>query len=336
MRARGQLRVAIVGATGAVGQEVLRLLEDRAFPCVSVELLASANSAGKTFAFRGKHLVVQELTGESFFGVDIAIFSAGSEVSRQFAPIANEAGCVVIDNSSAFRMHPLVPLVVPEINGYAAFEHKGIIANPNCTTAITLMALYPLHKAFGVEWIMAASYQAVSGAGAKGVAQLRHELTYPSAVRDDHSVFPHPIAHNVIPQVGSFLSSGYTDEEKKLQNEARKIMGLPRFKASATCVRVPVYRAHSVAVWAKFVRPIDLGLVFKVLRQAPGVQVFDDPSCSAYPTPLMATGLNDCLVGRIRKVDEFENGLTFFVAGDQLLKGAALNAVQIAELLTSR
>lgn len=326
--------VAIVGATGAVGAEMIETLKKRSFPVGKLTLLASARSAGKTLSFKGAKIGIQELTKNSFQGVDIALFSAGGSISREFAPIAAAAGCVVVDNSSAFRMDPSVPLVVPEINAAAIREHKGIIANPNCTTAITLMALHPLHKAFGVTRIFASSYQAVSGTGAMAIQELSdqvHQIVNNEPVT--RSVYPHQIAFNVIPQVDSFLPTGYTKEEMKLENEGRKIMGHPAFKASVTCVRVPVYRAHSVAVSAEFAKPVTVEAARKVLAEAPGLDIVDAPEKSEYPLPLAVAGRYNCQVGRLRLDCALENGLCFWVVGDQLLKGAALNAVQIAEEL---
>src|SRR5436309_2844007 len=248
--------VAVVGATGAVGLEMIQTLEKRGFPVGQLTLLASARSVGKKLPFRGATVAVQELTQKSFAGIDIALFSAGSGISKEFAPLAVKAGCVVIDNSSAFRMDEAVPLVIPEINAADARLHKGIIANPNCTTAITLMALFPLHEAFNVERIFAASYQAVSGTGAKAIEELERQIGQIVSGRPvTKEVYPHQIASNVLPQVASFLPDGYTKEEMKMQNEGRKIMHHPAFRASVTCVRVPVYRAHSVAVSAEFKQP---------------------------------------------------------------------------------
>ena len=326
--------VAIVGATGAVGVEMLRVLERRNFPVSRVTLLASARSVGKRIPFRGEELEVRELGDDSFGGVEIALFSAGGSISKRFAPVAVKAGAVVIDNSSAFRMEDSVPLVVPEINGADVARHQGIIANPNCTTAITLMALHPLHVAFGVKRIFASSYQAVSGTGAQAIAELQAQVEALAAGRPvERKVYPHQIAFNVIPQVDAFLDSGYTKEEMKLQNEGRRIMHYNTFRASVTCVRVPVYRAHSVSVNAEFKRPVSVDEARRVLANAPGLKVVDDPANSVYPTPLHVAGRDDCEVGRLRLDLGFENGLAFWVVGDQLLKGAALNAVQIAELL---
>lgn len=331
---RTNLHVAVVGATGAVGVEMIKTLERRNFPVGRLTLLASARSAGKKLKFRGEELTVNELKKDSFKGVDIALFSAGSSISREYAPLAAAEGCVVVDNSSCFRMDDQVPLVVPEINAADVQWHKGIIANPNCTTAITLMALYPLHAAFGCMRIFASSYQAVSGTGAKAIEELRRQVN--QIVRGEpvtKEVYPHQIAFNVLPHVDSFLPSGYTKEEMKMQNEGRKIMHHPAFRASVTCVRVPVYRAHSVAVSAEFEKPVTVEAAREVLLKAPGLDVVDDPENKKYPMPLFTAEKDNCEVGRLRKDCAMENGLCFWVSGDQLLKGAALNAVQIAEVL---
>jgi len=326
--------VAIAGATGAVGIEMIKTLERRNFPVGQLTLLASARSVGKKLTFKGKEIAIQELTKDSFKGVDIALFSAGGSISKEFAPIAAQAGCVVVDNSSAFRMDETVPLIVPEINSSDVKKHRGIIANPNCTTAITLMALYPLHAAFNVKRIFASSYQAVSGTGAKAIEELERQVKEIAAGKAvTKEVYPHQIAFNVLPQVDSFLPSGYTKEEMKMENEGRKIMHHPTFRASVTCVRVPVYRAHSVAVSAEFEQPITVEAARQVLKKAPGLDVVDNPEEQKYPLPLNVAEKYNCEVGRIRKDCALDNGLAFWVAGDQLLKGAALNAVQIAELL---
>ena len=326
--------VAVVGATGAVGIEMIKTLEKRHFPVGRLTLLASGRSAGKTLKFKGADVTVQELTKDSFAGVDIALFSAGGAISKEFAPLAAKAGCVVVDNSSAFRMDEKVPLVIPEINATDVKGHKGIIANPNCTTAITLMALYPLHQAFTVKRIFASSYQAVSGTGAKAIAELERQVG--QVVRGEpvtKDVYPHQIAFNVLPQVDSFLPTGYTKEEMKMENEGRKIMHHPAFRASVTCVRVPVYRSHSVAVSAEFARPVTVAAARAVLQKAPGLDLVDDPENKKYPMPLFTSEKYNCEVGRLRLDCALENGLCFWVCGDQLLKGAALNAVQIAEEL---
>jgi aspartate-semialdehyde dehydrogenase len=326
--------VAIVGATGAVGDELLRVLERRSFPIGSLRLLASARSAGRAIKFRGADVPVEELSEKSFAGIDLAFFSAGGDISRRFVPIARESGAIVVDNSSVFRMEPDVPLVIPEINGDDVRRHQGLIANPNCTTAVALMALYPLHRVFKVQRIFAASYQAVSGSGARAIAELKTQVE--SAAQNlptKPEIFPHPIAFNVLPHVDVFLDNGYTKEEKKMENESRKIMHHPDFRASITCVRVPVYRAHSVAVSAEFERPVSVEQAREVLAKAPGLELVDEPRANKYPMPLNVAGKDNCQVGRVRRDCAFDNGLAFWVSGDQLLKGAALNAVQIAELL---
>ncbi|MBA2243280.1 MAG: aspartate-semialdehyde dehydrogenase [Chthoniobacterales bacterium] len=331
---RKSYRIAIVGATGAVGAELIDVLRRRAFPVKHLRLLASARSAGRSMPGPTENVQVEELKEDSFRDVDLAFFSAGGDISRKFVPLAREAGAVVIDNSSVFRMDPEVPLVLPEINGTDVAWHRGVIANPNCTTAVTLMALHPLHLAFGLRRIFASSYQAVSGTGARAIAELKQQVAAASngspAVPE---VYPHPIAFNVLPQVDSFLPDGYTKEEMKMQHEGRRIMHLPEFRASVTCVRVPVFRAHSVAVSAEFERPISVDAAREVLAKAPGLDLCDEPGRSVYPMPLQAAHKDNCQVGRIRLDCAMENGLAFWVSGDQLLKGAALNAVQIAELL---
>lgn len=326
--------VAIVGATGAVGIEMIKVLERRNFPVGELTLLASARSAGKTLVYKGQTIAIKELTEDSFAGVDIALFSAGGGITKQFAPAAVKAGCVVVDNSSAYRQDPEVPLVVPEINAGDVANHKGILANPNCSTAITLMALYPLHQEFGVRRIFASTYQAVSGSGAQAIKELDRQVS--QIVRGEEvttEVYPHQIAFNALPQVDSFLDTGYTKEEMKMENEGRKIMHHANFRASVTCVRIPVYRAHSIAVSAEFEKPVSVARAREVLLAAPGLDVIDEPANNRYPMPLIQAEKDNCAVGRLRADCALENGLCFWVAGDQLLKGAALNAVQIAEEL---
>ena len=326
--------VAIVGATGAVGIEMMKVLERRNYPVASLRLLASSRSSGKSLEFRGEKIVVEPLGEKSFEGIDIALFSAGGGISRDFAPIAVTSGAVVIDNSSAFRMDPKVPLVVPEINASDVATHSGILANPNCTTAISLMALFPLHQAFGLRRVIASSYQAVSGTGARAIEELRDQVEAIAAGKPViKEVYPHQIAFNVLPHVDSFLEDGYTREEMKMQNEGRRIMHLPTFTASVTCVRVPVYRAHSVAVTAEFENPVSLAKAREVLDAAPGIIRQDDPATATYPMPIECSGEDDCRVGRLRLDCSIPNALSFWICGDQLLKGAALNAVQIAELI---
>ncbi len=331
-------KVAIVGATGAVGVEILSCLETRNFPLSSLKLLASARSAGKQVAFRGEMITVEELTENSFNDVDIALFSAGGGISLKYAPIAAAAGCVVVDNSSAFRQDPDVPLVVPEINPEAAFNHpRNIIANPNCTTIITLMALFPLHEQFGLKTVIASSYQAVSGSGQQGIAELESQVR---SIVDGHpvekKVYAHQIAFNLIPQIDAFTDTGYTKEELKMLNEGRKILSLPELKVTCTCVRVPVYRSHSISVTAQFEKPISVEEAQKAFDGKPGVELMDDPANIVWPTPLDSTNGDTCYVGRMRKDLAIDNALTLWVVGDQVRKGAALNAVQIAELLISR
>ncbi|MDP6915587.1 MAG: aspartate-semialdehyde dehydrogenase [Verrucomicrobiota bacterium] len=329
---RENLHVAIVGATGAVGIEMLETLEKRNFPIGKLTLLASARSAGKTRPFRTGEIAVEELSKDSFDGVDIALFSAGGGISKEFAPAAVEAGAVVVDNSSAFRMDDSVPLVVPEINAADVARHKGIIANPNCSTIVTVMALYPLHQAFKVKRIFASTYQAVSGSGAMGIAELKRQIGEIHEGREvSREIYPHQIAFNVLPHVDVFLDNGYTKEEMKMVHESRKIMGLPDFQASVTCVRVPVYRAHSIAVSAEFEKPVSVELAREAINSAPGIDLNDDTTSNGYPLPLESAGQDNCQIGRIRRDCAMKNGLSFWVVGDQLLKGAALNTVQIAE-----
>lgn len=328
--------IAVVGATGAVGEEILACIDQRQVAFSSLKLLASARSAGREIGFRDGALTVEELTAEAFGGVDIALFSAGSGISKDFGPIAAQAGAVVIDNSSAFRMDDDVPLVVPEINaGDAKNPPRGIIANPNCTTIVTLMALDPLHRAFGgCERLIASSYQAVSGSGAQGIAELEGQVAaYANEQPLEVNIYPRQIAFNVIPQVEPILENGYTKEEMKMQNETRKILHAPAIQASATCVRVPVFRSHSVAVTAQFAERPDVEAARAAIEAAPGIQLLDDREAPTYPTPLDATKGDDCMVGRIREDLALPNSLAFWVVGDQVRKGAALNAVQIAELL---
>lgn len=324
--------VAIVGATGAVGEELIRLLQQREFPVRSLKLFASPKSAGKTIRFKDESIAVERLSNDSFSGVDMAFFSAGASTSKEFAKKATSA--VVIDNSSAFRMEEKVPLVVPEINGEDIRKHQGIIAVPNCTTIVALMALYPLHRAFRVKRVIASSYQAVSGAGAKAICELDRQVKDHVAGNSlKPQVFPHPIAFNVLPHVDVFLENGYTKEEVKFLNESRKIMHHPTLRASITCVRVPVYRAHSVAIHAEFEQPVSVDRARDVLAKFRGLELVDAPATDHYPMPLECAGKENCQVGRIRVDTALDNGLAFWVCGDQLLKGAALNAIQIAEAL---
>ncbi len=277
---------------------------------------------------------MEEATPEVFSGLDIALFSAGGSITRTLAPQAVERGCVVIDNSSAFRMEPGVPLIIPEINPHAAFAHKGLIANPNCSTAVALMGLYPLHKLFGLKRFFAATYQAVSGSGAAAIGELdRQTRDWASGKPMESEVYPHPIAFNLLPHVDVFLDDGYTREELKMRNESAKIMEIPDIRVSATCVRVPVFRAHSVAVSAEFDQTVDIEAARRAISEFPGSELVDNTENNEYPMPLYYSERVPCGVGRLRKDTAFENGISFWVVGDQLWKGAALNTIQIAELL---
>ena len=326
--------VGIVGATGAVGQEVIGLLESRRFPLSELKLFASSRSAGKQIEALGQTLTVEEATKTCFAGLDFVIFAASASLAKELCPAAAGAGAIAIDNSSAFRMDPEVPLVVPEINPEAAKAHQGIIANPNCTTAITLMAVYPLHRRFGLKRMFTSTYQAVSGSGVAAMAELETQMGQlsrgePTTV----DAFPYQIALNALPQVDDFLENGYTKEEMKMVNESRKIMGLPDLVASCTCVRVPVMRSHSVSVNAEFEQEVSVEAARAAIEAAPGIDLVDDPANRRYPMPLDFAGRENCGVGRFRKDLGYDNGLAFWVVGDQLWKGAALNAVQIAECL---
>ena len=326
--------VAIAGATGAVGTEMLRTLAARNFPVGTLRLLASSRSVGKRLRFAGEEIPVEELTAGSFAGVEIALFSAGAARSKEFAPAAVKAGAVVVDNSSAFRMDPDVPLVVPEVNPEKVREHKGIVANPNCSTSILAVPLWPLHRAARIVRIVAATYQAASGAGAGAMAELRRQVREIEEGREANvSVLPQQIAFNLFPHVDVFLPNGYTKEEMKLVHETRKIFGDETIRVTATCVRVPILRAHSEAVNIETERKLSAEEARRILAKAPGVCVVDEPERKRYPMPLTASGRDEVLVGRIREDISQPNGLDLFIAGDQLLKGAALNAVQIAELL---
>ena len=324
--------IAVVGATGAAGTELLRVLERRNFPVASLRPIGSTRSVGKSVRFREEPIPVQELGDRSFDKIDIAFFSAGGDVSRNYVPLACQSDAIAIDKSSAFRMDPHVPLVIPEINAEDVRQNRGVIANPNCTTTVMLMALYPLHRVFGVRRVFATSFQAVSGSGARGIEELKCQVAAKD-LQPPPELYPHPIAFNLLPHIDSFLETGYTKEEAKMQDEAQKIMHLPELRVSATCVRVPVYRAHSVAVSAEFHRPVSVEQAREVLAKAPGLELVDEPQSNRYPMPLGVAGNDNCQVGRVRLDCAFENGLSFWVSGDQLLKGAALNAVQIAELL---
>lgn len=331
------LKVAIAGATGAVGTELIKLLEQRNFPCDELRLLASKRSAGKTLKFKGTDIKIQELTKDSFEGIDVAYFSAGGGRSLEFCPAAAAAGAVVIDNSSAFRMDDGVPLVVPEVNPDEAFNHKGIIANPNCTTIQMLVALKPLHDFGNIKRVVCSTYQSVSGSGAAAIEELKGQVkNYAAGEAFETSVYPAPIAFNVIPQVDVFMDNGYTKEEMKMVHETRKIMSCPTINVSATCVRVPVIRAHSEAINIETEKKITAEKATELLAQAEGIIVKDDRTPGGYPMPYEISEKFETYVGRIREDISVENGLTFWVVADQLYKGAALNAIQIGELLLTR
>ena len=326
--------VAICGATGAVGQEFLRILEQRDFPVRELRLLASKRSAGTTMAFKGEPLVVREATREAFRGVEIALFSAGASTSRELAPRAAAEGAVVVDNSSAWRMEPNVPLVVPEVNADDIRRHEGIIANPNCSTIQMVVALNPLHRASPLQRVIVATYQSVSGAGGKGIRELDQQLAEVVAGREPRAeVFRHPIVGNAIPQIDVLMDDGYYKEEWKMIHETRKIMHLPDLPVAATCVRIPVAVSHSEVVHAEFERPLSPAEARALLSEAPGVVVVDNPAEGLYPLPVDAAGRDEVFVGRIRKDASHPNGLAMWVVSDNVRKGAALNAVQIAERL---
>jgi aspartate-semialdehyde dehydrogenase len=326
--------VAVVGATGAAGQMTLRILEERKFPVRALRAYASQRSVGKTVTFAGEALRVQTVGADAFRGVDVAFFSAGSAQSREHAPRAVQAGAVVVDKSSAFRLDPAVPLVVPEINPHAAAAHRGIVASPNCTTVVTVMPLAALARAAGLVRVVATSYQAVSGAGVQGVEDLREQtLAWARGEAPVARFFPHRIAFNLIPHIDRFGEGGYTGEELKLVHESRKILERPDLRLSPTTVRVPVFTAHSVAVNVETEQKITVEEARRLFDAFPGLRVRDDPARNEYPMPVTVEGQDDCVVGRIREDPTLERGLNFWVVGDQLRKGAATNAVQIAELV---
>ncbi|TMA26817.1 MAG: aspartate-semialdehyde dehydrogenase [Deltaproteobacteria bacterium] len=330
-------KVAIAGATGVVGREMIKVLEEREFPVSELLPLASERSEGQKLEFQGREVVVRRLKPDSFAGVDIALFSPGASVSREFAPHAARAGAVVIDNSSAFRMEQDVPLVVPEVNAHAvaqALNRRRIIANPNCSTIQLVVVMKPLHDAAGLERVIVSTYQSVSGAGQKGIDELESQSRALFSLGEiAPSKFPHRIAFNLLPEIGGARDDGYTEEEMKMVNESRKILGLPQLAVSATCVRVPVFYCHSEAAHLFFKEPLSPDQAREILRKAPGVKVIDDLKEHVYPMPVLGAGDDDTLVGRIRKDLTAPNGLALFIVSDNLRKGAATNAVQIAELL---
>lgn len=328
------LTVAVVGATGAVGTEMISILEERNFPLTQLRLLASAKSAGQTLLFKGEPVVVEELTEDSFKGVDIALFSAGGSVSQKFCPIAAKAGAVCVDNTSAFRMDPETPLVVPEVNPEDVAKHKGIIANPNCSTIQMVVALKPIHDALKIKRIIVSTYQAVAGAGAKGIVELKEQIScLGKGERVECKVFAHQIAYNVIPHIDVFLENGYSKEEMKMIQETKKIMHDENIAVTATTVRVPVMRAHSESINIETEKFIPVEELQALLAKSPGIKLVDDLASLSYPLALDAAGKDETLVGRIRRDETVPCGYNLWVVSDNLRKGAALNAVQIAELL---
>lgn len=329
--------VAIMGATGAVGTELLELLEERNFPVKELTLLASPRSAGKELLFKGQPITVEAISEASFADVDVVLASAGGSISKEWAPKAAAAGAVVVDNSSAFRMDPAVPLVVPEVNPKAALNHKGIIANPNCTTILMSVALWPLHQHQPIERIVVATYQSASGAGARAMEEVKQQAQ--SILQGEEpttEAFPYPLAFNLFPHNSPLNELGYCQEEMKMVNETRKIFEVSDLRVSATCVRVPVLRAHSEAINIEFSQPFAVNEALGLLEAAPGVKVVEDWQANHFPMPIEASGQDDVLVGRVRRDLSHNCGLELWLSGDQIRKGAALNAVQIAELLVSK
>ncbi len=329
-----QIKVAVAGATGAVGREMLKVLEQRDFPATEIVPFASARSAGSKVPYMGGELTVRELKEDSFEGFDIALFSAGGSTSEKFAPLAAKAGCVVIDNSSAWRMDEQCPLVVPEVNAHDLEWHKGIIANPNCSTIQMVVALKPLHDAARIKRVIVSTYQAVSGTGQKAIVELENQVRrLMSGQEANPEVYPHQIAFNCLPHIDVFLDNDYTKEEMKMVKETVKIMGDPGIKVTATTVRVPVFYGHSESVNVEFERPLSPQQARAILAQAPGIKVLDNPREKIYPMAIDAAGQDETFVGRIRKDETIENGLNMWIVADNIRKGAALNAVQIAEAL---
>ena len=330
-------RVAILGATGAVGTELLALLEERDFPISELKLLSSPRSAGQQLQFKGQAITVEAVTAESFKGLDIVLASAGGGTSKEWVKAIVDAGAVMVDNSSAFRMDPEVPLVVPEVNPDAAKEHKGVIANPNCTTILMCLPLWPLHQAQPIRRLVVSTYQSASGAGARAMEELRvQSQAILNGEEPKAEILPHPIAFNLFPHNSALDDQGYCEEEMKMVNETRKIFGAPDLRVSATCVRVPVLRAHSEAINVEFDQPFPVDKARELVAGAPGVKLVEDWKTNYFPMPMDASGQDDTLVGRIRQDLSSENNLELWLCGDQIRKGAALNAVQIAELLVEK
>ncbi len=323
--------VAVLGATGAVGREMIAILEERRFPVGRLLPLASSRSAGRTVPFCGEEIPLEEATPFAFRGVDLVLGASPNEVAMEMAPHITAAGAIFVDNSSAFRLNEDVPLVVPEINPEDVRAHRGILANPNCSTIITLVAVAPLHRISPIEAMTVATYQAVSGAGAGGIDELREQVALPEGSVPQSRVFPYPIAYNLIPQIGEFRENGYTAEEMKLQNEGRKILHAPSLRVSCTCVRVPIVRSHSISATVVTREPISPDAARAAIAAAPGCRLVDNPARGVYPMPRDASGGDAVLVGRLRRDLTCERGLSLFCCGDQLRKGAATNAVQIAE-----
>lgn len=327
--------VAILGATGAVGQEMIKILLERNFPIKELHLLASKRSAGKKLMIQGKEYVVEETTEDSFDGMDIVLGAAENDIAEKYLPIAAQKGAVVVDNSSAFRLDENVPLIIPEVNPEAVKQHHGIIANPNCATIIALVALQPLHAYAHAKRMVVSTYQAVSGAGVNGIKELQNQLAALAHGKDvEVSTFQYQIAYNLIPQIGGFNEEGYSSEEMKMQNEGRKILSNPELCVNCTCVRVPIIRSHSESIMVEFEKELDVETARALLAKAPGVKLVDDPQQQLYPMPLDTTDQDLVYVGRIRKdMSQHTNALSFWCCGDQVRKGAATNAVQIAELV---
>jgi aspartate-semialdehyde dehydrogenase len=331
-----KFNIAVAGATGAVGNQMLACLEERSFPIETIKLLASSRSVGRKLDFRGNQVAVEELTESSFKGVDVALFSAGGGISEKFAPLAAKDGCVVIDNSSAWRMDPEVPLVVPEINPHAIaqYKNKGIIANPNCSTIQMVVALHPLHQKYGVRRVVVSTYQSVSGTGKKAIDELDHQTRAILNLKEyEKKVYPHAIAFNCLPHIDVFLENGYTKEEMKMVNETLKIFEDDTIGITATTVRVPVFYGHSESVNVEMKENVTAGEVRTLLAKSPGIKVVDDPQNNIYPMAIDATGQDFTLVGRIRNDESIPNGINMWVVADNIRKGAATNAVQIAEVL---
>ena len=333
---KDQYNVAVVGATGAVGRKILEILEERKFPVATLKALASAKSVGQTLTFNGGPVTVEELNENSFEGVDISLFSAGASVSRQFAPSAVKSGCIVIDNSSAFRMEPDVPLVVPEVNPDAINSNAGIIANPNCSTIQMVVVLKPIHDKFKIKRVVVSTYQSVSGSGQKAIKELQNQIkNLLDGKTAELNVYPHQIAFNCLPHIDIFLDNGYTKEEMKMIDETRKILGDPSIMVSPTTVRVPVFYSHSESINVETLRPINAREVRELLSGMDGIRVTDNPETNEYPLAIDGAGKDEVFVGRIRDDISCKNAINFWVVSDNLRKGAALNAVQIAEYLTT-